>query len=51
MATTQNWKEPETSMIYLANGEQTTAVVNGLLLLEDGSGYVLIHGHDIKVAP
>jgi hypothetical protein len=25
----QNWNEPETSTIYLANGEQARAVVNG----------------------
>ena len=46
----QNWKEPETSMIYLANGEQASAEVNGLSL-EDGSGYVFVHGREIKVMP
>jgi beta-lactamase superfamily II metal-dependent hydrolase len=44
----QNWKEPETSMIYLANGEQASAAVNGVSP-QDGSGYVLVHGRNIKV--
>src|SRR6266849_156035 len=46
----QNWKEPETSTIYLANGEQASASINGLSL-EDGSGYVFVHGHEIKLMP
>lgn len=46
----QNGKEPETSIIYLANGEQVSANVNGLSL-EDGSGYVMVHGREIKVMP
>jgi hypothetical protein len=45
----QNWKEPG-SMIYLADGEQTGAEVNGLSP-EDGSGYVLVHGREVKVTP
>ncbi|SRR5260370_40012263 len=46
----QNWKEPETSTIYLANGEQVSTAVNGISL-EDGSGYVFVHGREIKVMP
>ncbi len=46
----QNWKEPETSTIYLANGEQAVANVNGISP-EDGSGYVLVHGREVKVMP
>jgi hypothetical protein len=46
----QNWREPETSTIYLANGEQVSAVVNGISP-EDGSGYVLVQGREVKVAP
>lgn len=38
------------STIYLANGEQVSAHVNGISL-EDGSGYVMVHGREIKVAP
>ena len=45
----QNWKA-EISTIYLANGEQVSAVVNGISP-EDGSGYVLIDGREIKVMP
>src|SRR5258708_36748023 len=48
--TMQNWKEPETSTIYLANGEQASANVNGISL-EDGSGYVFVHGREVKVMP
>src|SRR5437868_785524 len=44
----QNWRAPETSTIYLANGEQAQAEVNGVSL-EDGSGYVFVHGREIKV--
>ncbi|SRR6266446_9675115 len=43
----QNWKEPETSTIYLANGEQISAVVNGIA--EDDSGYALVHSREVKV--
>lgn len=46
----QNWKEPETSVIHLANGEQALANVNGISL-EDGSGHVMIRGREIKVMP
>ena len=46
----QNWKEPETSTIYLANGEQVSANVNGISP-EDGCGYVFVHGREIKVLP
>ena len=46
----QNWKEPETSVVYLANGEQVRANVN-VVSPEDGSGYVLVHGREIKVMP
>lgn len=46
----QNWKEPETSTIYLANGEQVSANVNGISP-EDGSGYVLVHDREVKVGP
>lgn len=46
----QNWKDPDTSTIYLANGEEAHANVNGISL-EDGSGYVMVHGREIKVAP
>ena len=46
----QHWKEPEISMIHLANGEQALANVNGISL-EDGHGYVLIDGREIKVMP
>ena len=46
----QNWKEPEISTIYLANGEQASAVVNGISPGND-SGYVLVHGREAKVAP
>jgi hypothetical protein len=46
----QNWKEPETSTIYLANGEQVDTQVNGISP-EDGSGYVLVHGREVKVGP
>ena len=46
----QNWKEPEISTIHLANGEQASAHVNGISL-EDGHGYVLIDGREIKVMP
>ena len=33
----QNWKEPETSTIHLATGEEAVANVNGISP-EDGSG-------------
>lgn len=46
----QNWKEPETSTIYLANGEQVSAAVNGISS-EDGSGYVLMQDREVKVGP
>ncbi|HET8851702.1 MAG TPA: hypothetical protein VFN02_04190 [Ktedonobacteraceae bacterium] len=46
----QNWKEPETSTVHLANGEQVRRNVNGISP-EDGSGYVLVHDRDIKVMP
>jgi hypothetical protein len=46
----QHWKEPETSMIHLANGEQVAAHVNGISL-EDGHGHVFVHGREIKVMP
>ena len=46
----QNWKEPETSTVHLANGEQVSANVNGIEP-SDGSGYVMIHGREIKVMP
>ena len=46
----QQWNEPETSTIYLANGEQVQANVNGISL-EDGSGSVFVHGRAIKVVP
>lgn len=42
--------ELETSTIYLANGEQASANVNGISF-EDGSGYVFVHGREIKVMP
>src|SRR5947209_1243314 len=40
----------EISTIYLANGEQAHANVNGISP-EDGSGYVFVHSHEIKVGP
>jgi hypothetical protein len=46
----QNWKELETSTIYLANGEQVSTNVNGISP-ENGSGYVLVHGREVKVGP
>ncbi len=46
----QNWKEPETSTIYLANGEQARASVNGIEP-SDGSGYVFLHDRQVKVGP
>lgn len=46
----QNWKEPPTSAIYLANGEQVYANVNGFSP-DDGSAYALIQGRDVKVGP
>ena len=46
----QQWNEPDVSTIYLANGEQVQANVNGLSL-EDGSGSVFVHGRTIKVVP
>ena len=46
----QNWKDPEASTTYLANGEQVSAVVNGISP-EDGSGYVLVQGREVKVGP
>ncbi len=45
----QNW-QVETSMIYLATGEQISAAVNGISP-EDESGYVLVHGREVKVGP
>ena len=46
----QNWKEPETSTIYLANGEQVGAAVNGVSP-QDGSDYVFMQGREVKVMP
>src|SRR5258708_22409278 len=46
----QNRTEPETSTIHLADGQEITASVNGFSP-EDGSGYVLIDGREIKVMP
>jgi hypothetical protein len=46
----RNWKEPETSVIYLANGEQVRANVNGISPV-DGSGYVMVHRREVKVGP
>lgn len=46
----QNWNELETYTIHLANGKQALANVTGLSM-EDGSGYVLIDGREIKVQP
>ena len=34
--------------IHLANGEQAVAFINGISPT-DGSGYVLVHGREIKV--
>jgi hypothetical protein len=45
-----NWKQPEVSTIHLANGEQVEANVNGIEP-SDGSGYVMVHGREIKVMP
>src|SRR6266446_6127451 len=45
-----NWNEPPTSVIYLANGEQSRAAVNGIDP-SDGSGYVLVQGREVKVSP
>jgi hypothetical protein len=49
-ANVQNWKDPEASTIYLASGEQVSAAVNGMSP-EDGSGYVLVQGREVKVGP
>jgi hypothetical protein len=46
----QNWKALETSTIYLKNGEQAQAAVNGISP-EDESGYVLVQGREVKVGP
>jgi hypothetical protein len=46
----QHWNEPETKAIYLANGEQTHAHVTGLSF-ENESGYVFVHGREVKVMP
>ncbi len=46
----QNWKEPETSTVYLTNGEQVQANVNGINP-SDGTGYVMVHGREVKVGP
>ena len=46
----QNWKDSVTSMIYLANGRQLITNVNGISP-EDGSGYAIVQGREIKVAP
>ena len=46
----QNWKEPETSTIYLANGEQARAEVLGIEP-SDGSGYMFVHDREVKVGP
>src|SRR5690348_10267282 len=46
----QNWKSLETSTIYLANGEEAHANVNGISP-EDGRGFVMVHGREIKVGP
>ena len=40
----------QTSTIYLANGEQASAHVNGISF-ENGSGSVFVQGRDIKVMP
>ncbi len=45
-----NWKEPETSTVYLADGEQARANVNGIDP-SDGSGYVMVHRREVKVRP
>src|SRR6266567_5383764 len=46
----QNWKFLETSTIYLADGEEAHANVNGISP-DDGSGYALVHGREVKVMP
>lgn len=46
----QNWKELEISTIYLANGKQVRAPINGISL-EDLSAYDLIHVREVKVGP
>src|SRR6266700_6640745 len=46
----QKRNEPEPSTIYLANGEQASTHVNGISP-EDGSGYALVHGREVKVGP
>ncbi len=46
----QNWKEPVTRMIYLANGRQLITNVNGISP-EDGSGSAMVQEREIKVAP
>jgi hypothetical protein len=46
----QNWKEPETSVIHLVDSQEVEASVNGISP-QDGSGYVMIHGREIKVKP
>src|SRR6266700_4542466 len=46
----QKRNEPEPSTIYLANGEQASTHVNGISP-EEGSGYALVHGREVKVGP
>ena len=46
----QNGKEPDTATIYLADGEQAQANVNGRSR-EGGLGRVMIHRREIKVGP
>ena len=46
----QNWKDTETSTIYLANGEEVRANINGFSP-EDGSSYVMVQGREVKVGP
>src|SRR5947209_5580086 len=46
----QNWKDSATSMIYLANGGQVIANVDGISP-EDGSGEASVQGREIKVGP
>ncbi len=46
----QHWNEPPTATIYLANGEQARANVNGISLA-DGSGHAMVHLREIRVMP
>lgn len=45
-----NWKDTETAIIHLANGEQASANVN-VISPEDGSSYVFVYGRESKVMP